>query len=894
MRELSHSQAIQQLLERINQLRNGDWSGPRMIVLEGASGTGKTWIVQQLYSKLREEQGANSYWPDLYDPDADFLRARKLLAPSLNDFYWRANVLPKYGWWAFNCAQLEDGSFFQLSDMLEHQLVVHKPALGAAIKNDKGALQSFCAEAKRFGVDLLKEEGMDALQDLLGLPPFMGLGVKAGKEVMNASEERKAIKTHQKVGLDSGAIDHRVQLLVESIEEIATSEVPAIVAIEDLHLMPEVFGKFLDRLLFEEESTQDEKPIRKPKKAPVLIVATSWKERISGGPYSRWSLRTPSEVKEIWAIGSPGKTALESVVERSLRLFANRKSSELTQREKEALSRFVSESEILQNPLNLQLWLGTDDVQYSIGRNYAELTYDKRLLPREGDFARWFEQRWYQLPPATRRVLKYAAVARFGQGTSHGPFSRNIIEDLLSHNPALSLDLPELDVISALDEACDSAGWCLRESTSQRYAEPALWETAKAVAEREVGPVVGGDVRDVVQFLIETWLRKRENRSADSEGLDGAIPDSDFLTISRAYVELRRDDIERLLHDDCSAIENADLLSVAAWRMACNALLSKNSAMALKLSRVVRVLCFSRESREEVELKAAAMEIASTLENRAVPAIEFVDNEVKKLSGSQSINGDKRKKVLAQIAEYSIELDGHARFVGKKLCERLIEETEGLFHPEVYLSFPWLPSVETATWKFYENQVIRSMKKVEKADPEDKPAAIAAVRNARRELVKLPSWYNFTDYGQNLVTYLGSCEEELDSDDPELVDAYITYAEFFEEFDPEPALRAYKKAQPYSNQSLPVKRLQAEVEMMKFFDCDELRSSFEYAHHFFPKCGVELEDPISTVPEPVWEFEEPYVENGQLHVTQPYEAWLWHKENGTLESFKSEVRKWRD
>ena len=894
MRELSHSQAIQQLLERINQLRNGDCSGPQMIVLEGASGTGKTWIVQQLYSKLREEQGANSYWPDLFDPGADFLRARKLLAPSLNDFYWRANVLPKYGWWAFNCAQLEDGSFFQLSDMLKHQLVAHKPALGAALKNDKGALQSFCAEAKRFGVDLLKEEGMDALQDLLGLPPFMGLGVQAGKQIMDASKERRTQKTDQKVGFDSGAIDQMVQSMVESIEEIATKDVPAIVAIEDLHLMPEVFGKFLDRLLFKEEKTQDEKPIRKPKKAPVLIVATAWKERISGGPYSRWSLRTPSEVKEIWAIGSPGKAALESVVERSLRLFANRKSSGLTQREKEALSRFASEAEILQNPLNLQLWLGTDDVQYSIGRNYAELTYDKRLLPREGDVARWFEQRWYQLPPATRRVLKYAAVARFGKDTSHGPFSRNIIEDLLSHNPALSLDLPELDVISALDEACDSAGWCLREATSQRYAEPALWETAKAIAEREVGPVVGGDVRAVVQFLIETWMRKKENWGADSEVSDGGISDSEFLTISRAYVELRRDDIERLLDDDCSTIENADLLSVAAWRMACNALLSKNSAMALKLSRVVRVLCFSGEGREEVELKAAAMEIASMLENRAVPAIEFVDNEVGKLIESKSFDGDERRKVLAQIAEYLIEFDGRARFVGKKLCERLIEETRGLLHPEVYFSFPWLPSVETATWKFYENQVIRSMKKVEKADPEDKPAAIAAVRNARRELVKLPSWYNFTDYSQNLVTYLGSCEEELDSDDPELVDAYITYAEFFEEFDPEPALRAYKKAQPYSNQSLPVKRLQAEIEMMKFFDCDELRSSFEFALHFFSQCGVELEDPISTDPEPVWEFEEPYVENGQLHVTEPYEAWLWHKENGTLESFKSEVRKWRD
>lgn len=894
MSELSHSQAIQQLLERIDQLRNGDWSGPRMIVLEGASGTGKTWIVQQLYSKLREEQGATSYWPDLYEPGADFLRARKLLAPSLNDFYWRANVLPKYGWWAFNCAQLEDGSFFQLSDMLEHQLVAHKPALGAAIKNDKGALQSFCAEAKRFGVDLLKEEGMDALQDLLGLPPFMGLGVKAGKEVMNASEERKAIKTDQQVGLDSGAIDHRVQLLVESIEEIATSEVPAIVAIEDLHLMPEVFGKFLDRLLFEEESTQDEKPIRKPKKTPVLIVATAWKERVSGGPYSRWSLRTPSEVKEIWAIGSPGKAALESVVERSLRLFANRKSSGLTQREKEALSRFASEAEILQNPLNLQLWLGTDDVQYSIGRNYAELTYDKRLLPREGDVARWFEQRWYQLPPATRRVLKYAAVARFGQGTSHGPFSRSIIEDLLSHNPALSLDSPDLDVISALDEACDSAGWCLREAASQRYAEPALWETAKAVAEREVGPVVGGDVRDVVQFLIETWMRKKENRSADSEVPDGGISDSEFLTVSRAYVALRRDDIERSLDDDCSAIENADLLSVAAWRMACNALLSKNSAMALKLSRVVRVLCFSGEGREEVELKAAAMEIASTLEYRAEPAIGFVDNEVKKLSESKSINGDERRKVLAQIAEYSIGLDGRARFVGKKLCEKLIEETKGLSHPEVYLSFPWLPSVETATWKFYENEVIRGLKKAEKADPEGKPAAIAAVRNARRELVKLPSWYNFSAYSQNLVTYLGSCEEELDSDDPELVEAYITYAEFFEEFDPELALRAYKKAQPYSNQPLPVKRLQAEVEMMKFFDCEELRSPFEYAHHFFPKCGVDLDEPISTDPEPVWEFDEPNFENERLQVTQPYEAWLWHKENGTLESFKSKVRKCRE
>lgn len=80
---------------------------PRMLLLVGPPGVGKTWVIQQLYTRLAAEQARPAYWPrGLGVEEATALQSRGRLVP--RRFTSPPRAVPSFGWVGISC-RLDDG-----------------------------------------------------------------------------------------------------------------------------------------------------------------------------------------------------------------------------------------------------------------------------------------------------------------------------------------------------------------------------------------------------------------------------------------------------------------------------------------------------------------------------------------------------------------------------------------------------------------------------------------------------------------------------------------------------------------------------------------------------------------------------------------------------------------
>lgn len=101
-----HRKIVVDLEERLAALQRGA-DVPRVVVLTGASGTGKSAIVRELYRRLAGRQPQPGYWPELSggaEPGArgNVLADRKVLGPAEEGFEWPVGSLPAFTWWVFD------------------------------------------------------------------------------------------------------------------------------------------------------------------------------------------------------------------------------------------------------------------------------------------------------------------------------------------------------------------------------------------------------------------------------------------------------------------------------------------------------------------------------------------------------------------------------------------------------------------------------------------------------------------------------------------------------------------------------------------------------------------------------------------------------------------------
>ena len=118
MKELAgegHRHIVDLLAARVRAVAEGDVDVPRAVILQGASGTGKSRVVRELYRVLRIELDGGRYWPELQESGGgdsrspDPLPGRKSTGPDVAGFVWPAEALPSFAWWQLHCERMQTG-----------------------------------------------------------------------------------------------------------------------------------------------------------------------------------------------------------------------------------------------------------------------------------------------------------------------------------------------------------------------------------------------------------------------------------------------------------------------------------------------------------------------------------------------------------------------------------------------------------------------------------------------------------------------------------------------------------------------------------------------------------------------------------------------------------------
>lgn len=514
---------LEGLLDDLCGRDGADWSGPRVALLSGPSGSGKSRIVRELYERLRTRGGEGAvdpYWPPFdddertYGPGLDPMATRKRISPQLDrGWQWPVGALPTFGWWGLNCEQLSSGTPQELLSSLEAQWTLHAVPLKLAHRGCQGVpekLRGAFGSVFRSVRAALVDEGKDFAQGLAqealslvfpGASALTDLALGQVAELRRRMQEKSALEQH----LDRSAMlaerdRSAAEELADLVGSLAHPNLPTVVVVEDMHLMGPGLAEFVARLAGS--------PGRAAA-APVLVIGLVWPEKLHSGAFAHWFgqaradglVREPIEVPKL-----PLEDLAQIVLDHAGATSA-------------AAARRIAES-FDGNPLFLKLWLTQEDVAEHIGADPVSGSIDLSdddsvVLPR--DIRDVVRGRWQALPEDTREALLHAMVANpLWQGDAPrdpdldvtAPFPRGIISKVFSE--VRGIPAPVAD--TALRAAVDPARWCVADPDGrQMFTERALAECAHEEAEARRGRQFGGGawsrlVRDNVTAALQQWL----------------------------------------------------------------------------------------------------------------------------------------------------------------------------------------------------------------------------------------------------------------------------------------------------------------------------------------------------------------------------------------------------
>ena len=288
-----HQNVVDLLLERLEELRDPDCDLPRVVVLSGPAGSGKTRIVQELYARLRSQQ-EDTYWPAMGDvvrtrggAGTDPMAGRKVVTPPIDGFVWPAGALPTFGWWGLNCERLSSGNSQDVVSAMRSQLEAHALPLVMARRQVEGLKD----KTRRLAGEVVDEvrsafidEGLSAAFDALKQRhisiPFGPTLVKWGFKGVDASwrrvQELNRLKCEFLLGEQDRSIQRTAsQQLADMLISLSHRDLPTVIAIEDMHLMGRELPAFLDA-------------VSSRRSSPILVVGTVWPEGENNGVYRRW------------------------------------------------------------------------------------------------------------------------------------------------------------------------------------------------------------------------------------------------------------------------------------------------------------------------------------------------------------------------------------------------------------------------------------------------------------------------------------------------------------------------------------------------------------------------------------------------------------------------------
>ena len=538
-----HRNVVGLLLERLEALRDPGCDLPRVVVLSGSAGSGKTRIVQELYARLRSDRG-DAYWPAMGDAvrtrggaGTDPMAGRKVVAPRIDGFLWPAGALPTFGWWGLNCERLASGSSQDVVSAMRSQLEAHALPLAMArrqVEDLKDKTRRLAGEAVDEVRSAFIDEGLSAAFDALKQRhisvPFGSTLVKWGFKGVDASwrrvQELNRLKRDFLLGEQGRSVQRTAsQQLADMLISLSYRDLPTVIAIEDMHLMGREMPAFLDA-------------VSSRRSSPVLVVGTVWPEGESNGVYRRWLSKAQSR-GTVQHLKSP---ILEvDGLSRMIQEEAPRTSK----------ADLFQIADRLNNPYLIRLWLTERRTQEHIeGHDGAVVLADENIRLPE-DVVAVLKGRWDELDDAVRNAVFYAAAI---SPDTDGSACRFVSEVVVGVVNRWEEDM-RYDVRMGLRRAIEKLCWCRSEQGVDFFVEPLLVEYLRRKAGSHFGKEGWRQLRLLTQDALAEWICRHV------DGVD--LPSTEVSTFVCQWF-LGVDDGERT-----EALVTAR--AAAQWRLAQNA-----------------------------------------------------------------------------------------------------------------------------------------------------------------------------------------------------------------------------------------------------------------------------------------------------------------------------------
>ena len=489
-----HQNVVDLLLERLEALRDPDCDLPRVVILSGPAGSGKTRIVQELYARLRSEQ-ADTYWPAIGDAGrtrggagTDPMAGRKVVAPRIDDFVWPAGMLPTFGWWGLNCERLSSGSSQDVVSAMRSQLEAHALPLVMArrqVEGWKDKTRRLAGEAVDEVRSAFVDEGLGAAFDVLkkhGINiPCGSTLVKWGFKGVGASwrriQELNRLKRDFLLGEQGRSMQRTAsQQLADMLISLSCRDLPAVVAIEDMHLMGHELPVFLGA-------------VSSRRTSPVLVVGTVWPEGEGNAVYRRW-MNKAQRCGTVQHLKSP--TLEVDDLSRMIQEEAPRTSQ----------VDLFQIAECLNNPYLIRLWLTENRTREHIeGHGGAVVLADENIRLPE-DVMAVLKARWDELDDAVRNGVLYAAAISPDTDGSACRFVSEVVAGVVNRREPDA----HYDVRMGLRRAIEKLCWCRSEQGVDFFVEPLLVEYLRRKADSHFGKEGWRQLCMLTQDALAEWI----------------------------------------------------------------------------------------------------------------------------------------------------------------------------------------------------------------------------------------------------------------------------------------------------------------------------------------------------------------------------------------------------
>ena len=492
-----HQNVVDLLLERLEALRDPGCDLPRVVVLSGSAGSGKTRIVQELYARLRSDRG-DAYWPAMGDAvrtrggaETDPMAGRKVVAPRIDGFLWPAGALPTFGWWGLNCERLASGSSQDVVSAMRLQLEAHALPLAMArrqVEDFKDKTRRLAGEAVDEVRSAFIDEGLSAAFDALKQRhisvPFGSTLVKWGFKGVDASwrrvQELNRLKRDFLLGEQGRSIQRTAsQQLADMLISLSCRALPAVIAIEDMHLMGRELPAFLDA-------------VSSRRSSPILVVGTVWPEGENNRVYRRWLNKAQSR-GTVQYVNSPilGVDDLSRMIQ-----------EEAPRTSKADLLQIADR---LNNPYLIRLWLTERRTQEHIeGHDGAVVLADDNIRLPE-DVVAVLKGRWDELDDAVRAGLLYAAAISADTDGSACRFVSEVVAGVVNRR---ELDV-QYDARMGLRRAIENLCWCRSERGIDFFVEPLLVEYLRSKVDSHFSKEGWRQLRQLTQDALAEWISRR-------------------------------------------------------------------------------------------------------------------------------------------------------------------------------------------------------------------------------------------------------------------------------------------------------------------------------------------------------------------------------------------------